>query len=60
MMYPEMALALANDRHRELTAEADRGRLLTLARRARRRRAERDRPTTILASCEPIVAVPHR
>ena len=53
-------------RHRELVAEADRGRLLTIAREARRaRRARkspgvRGRPTGTLAPCEPSAAVPAR
>lgn len=63
-MHPSLLLALANDRHRELIAEADRGRLLAVARaarvgrRARRARAARGQPAGSLASCEPAVAVP--
>ena len=63
LMHPDLLLALANDRHRELIAEADRERLLTIARRARRARkapAVRGQPTGTLASCEPSVAVPAR
>ena len=63
LMHHDLLLALANDRHRELIAEADRERLLTIARRARRARkapAVRGHPTGILASCEPSVAVPAR
>ncbi|GAA3918672.1 hypothetical protein [Actinoplanes auranticolor] len=66
MMHPDLLLALANDRHRELIAEADRERLLTSARRARRARrarktsAVRGQPTGTLASCEPSAAVPAR
>jgi hypothetical protein len=41
MMHPDLILAQANDRHRELIAEADRERLLAIARRARRGRRAR-------------------
>ena len=63
-MHPEMLLALANERQRELIAEADRSRLLTSARLTRRARragkasAVRGQPTGTLASCEPSAAVP--
>jgi hypothetical protein len=63
LMHPDLLLAQANDRQRELIAEADRGRLLTIARRARRARkapAVRGQPTGTLASCEPSAAVPAR
>jgi hypothetical protein len=66
MMHPDLVLAQAHDRHRELIAEADRERLLAIARRARRarraRQAEpaRGQPAGTLASCEPSVAVPAR
>ena len=63
LMHPDLLLALANDRHRELIAEADRERLLTIARMARRARkapAVRGQPTGTLASCEPSAAVPAR
>jgi hypothetical protein len=66
LMHPDLMLALANDRHRELIAEADRGRLLTSARLTRRARraskasAVRGQPTGTLASCEPSAAVPAR
>ncbi|MFU8852816.1 hypothetical protein ACNAW0_17785 [Micromonospora sp. SL1-18] len=56
LMLPDTMLALANDRRRELIAEADRERLLTSARRARRARnavAVRGQPDGTLASCEP-------
>lgn len=62
-MHPDTLLVLANDRRRELISEADRGRLLTRARRARRARkapAVRGRPTGTLTSCEPSAAVPAR
>lgn len=62
-MHPDMFLTLANDRQRELVADADKQRLLTIARAARRTRkaaAARGRPTGTLASCEPSVAVPAR
>jgi hypothetical protein len=63
MMNSDLLLAQAYDRQRELLAEADRHRLLTFARRARRARkapAVRGQPTGTLASCEPTVAVPAR
>ena len=61
--HPDVYLTVANDRHRELVAEVDRKRLLTIARAARRARkaaAARGRPTGTLASCEPTAAVPAR
>jgi hypothetical protein len=63
LMHPEMMLALANDRHRELVAEADRARLLASARQVRRARKALDvrrQRTGTLASCEPSVVVPAR
>ncbi|MFI7026779.1 hypothetical protein [Micromonospora sp. NPDC049900] len=60
-MDPDTMLALANDRRRELIAEADSERLLTNARRARRVRhtlAVRGQPDGNLTSCEPSAAVP--
>ena len=63
LMHPELMLTLANDRRRELIAEADRERLLAIARmarRARKARPIRERPAGTLASCEPSVAVPAR
>jgi hypothetical protein len=63
MMHPDILLDLAYDRHRELVAEAEQGRLLSSARRARRARkaaVARGRPTGTLASCEPSAAVPAR
>jgi hypothetical protein len=62
-MHQDLLLALAHDRHRQLVAEADRSRLLAIARaarRARKARAVRGQPTGTLASCEPSVAVPAR
>ncbi|MFF0721745.1 hypothetical protein [Verrucosispora sp. NA02020] len=61
LMDPGTMLALANDRRRELIAEADSERLLTTARRARRARdtpAVRGQPAGNLTSCEPSAAVP--
>jgi hypothetical protein len=61
--HPDLILTMAHDRHRELIAEADKERLLTIARRARRARkspAARGRPTGTLASCETSAAVPAR
>ena len=63
LMHPDLMLTLANDRRRELIAEADRQRLLTsahAARRARKAPAVRGQPTGTLASCEPSVRVPAR
>lgn len=60
MIHPDLMLTLANDRHRELIAEFDRQRLLTTARRARKTRTARGRPTGTLAPCEPSAAVPAR
>lgn len=66
LMHPDLMLVLANDRRRELIAEADRGRVLAAARtarkgrRARKTSAVRGQPTGILASCEPSAAVPAR
>ena len=67
LMHPDMLLVLANDHHREMIAEADRGRLLTSARLTRRARraarhasAVRGQPTGTLASCEPSAVVPAR
>ena len=63
LIHPDLLLTLANDRHRELIAEADRERLLTsarVARRARKAPAVRGQPAGTLASCEPSAAVPAR
>lgn len=62
-MHPDLLLVIANDRHRELIAEADQGRLLAIARAARRARkapAARGRPAGTLTSCEPSAAVSAR
>lgn len=65
-MHPDQFLNQANARHRELVAEADRGRLLASARKAlRARRARqaapvRGQPAGTLATCERSVAVPAR
>jgi len=63
LMHPDLMLTLAHDRHRELIAEADQERLLSLARLARRSRKARAgaaRPAGTLASCEPSAVVPAR
>ena len=63
LMHPDLLLDLMKDRRRELVAEADRERLLTVARAARRnRKAPRGRgqPAGTLRPCEPSVAVPAR
>ncbi|OJF15911.1 hypothetical protein EDD30_1260 [Couchioplanes caeruleus] len=66
LLHPDLTLALANQHHRELIAEADRRRLLSSALRAlracraRHASAVRARPTGTLASCEPSAAVPAR
>ena len=65
-MHPDVLSVLANARHRELIAESEQRRLLTLARKARVARragkasAARGRLTGTLASCEPSAAVPAR
>lgn len=61
--YPDLMLAIAYDRHREMIADGDRQRLLASARKARRARKTRTvrgQPTGTLASCEPSAAVPAR
>ena len=61
LMHPDMMLHLAHDRQRELVADAERGRLLSLARlvrRASKARAARGRPAGTLASCERSAVVP--
>ena len=63
LMHPDLLLTLANDRRRELIAEADKQRLLNIAHEARRSRkapAVRGQPIGTLASCEPSAAVPAR
>jgi hypothetical protein len=66
MIHPDLLLALESAHHRELIAEADRGRLLGGARLTRKgRRAAkvaggRGQPAGTLASCEPSVVVPAR
>jgi hypothetical protein len=63
MNHPDLMLNLANDRRRELIAEADRAHLLSMARvarRARKTRAVRGQPAGTLASCEPSAMVPAR
>ena len=66
MMHPELMLNLANERHRDLVAEAERSHLLRSTRaarwgrRARKAPAVRGRPAGTLAPCEPSAAVPAR
>ena len=66
LIHPDLLMVLTNDHHRELIVEADRGRVLATARRARQARragkasAVRGQPAGTLASCEPSVAVPAR
>jgi hypothetical protein len=66
LIHPELLLVLENDHHRELIAEADKGRLLISARLTRQARraakatAVRGQPTGTLASCEPSAVVPAR
>jgi len=66
LIHPDLLMVLTNDHNRELLADADRGRVLTTARRARRARragkaqAVRGHPTGNLASCEPSAVVPAR
>jgi hypothetical protein len=65
-MHPVMLMMLANQRQRDLADEADRHRLLTGAREARKARragkarAVRGQPTGSLASCDPSAAAPAR
>jgi hypothetical protein len=62
-LHPDMMLALANEHHRELIAEADQRRLLNLARLVRRAGkdpAARERRAGTLAPCETSAAVPVR
>jgi hypothetical protein len=58
--HPELMLHLAHDRNRDMIAEADRGRLLSAARLARRGRKARGRLAGTLASREPTVVAPAR
>lgn len=61
--HPDLLLSLARDRQRELVAEADRARLLSVARAARRGRkmpAVRRRAGGTLAACDPSAVVPAR
>ena len=64
--HSDLMLTLANERHRELVAEAERGHLLAEARAARRGRrarkaaAVRGRPAGTLTPCEPSAVVPAR
>jgi hypothetical protein len=63
LMHSDLMLVLANDRHRELIAEADKHRVLTSAREARRARkvsAVRGQPAGTLTSCEVSATVPAR
>ncbi|MEV4282655.1 hypothetical protein [Actinoplanes xinjiangensis] len=56
--HPDLMLHLAHDRTREMIAEADRERLLSGARLARRGRKARGRPTGAVASREPTAVAP--
>jgi hypothetical protein len=66
LLHPDLMLTLANERNRELIAEAERRHLLANARaarwgrRARKAPAVRGRPAGSLAPCEPSVVVPAR
>ena len=66
LIHPDLMLTLANERHRELVAEAERRHLLTNARsarwgrRARKAPAVRGRPAKILAPSEPSAVAPAR
>jgi hypothetical protein len=63
LLHRDLMLELVNDRHRQMIAEADRGRLLRIAREARRAHkapAVRGRPAGTLASCESSAVVPAR
>jgi hypothetical protein len=50
MLYPDFLLVVANDHRRELIEEADRRRLLSLARRARREQTEALRAARVAQS----------
>lgn len=60
--HPEMIMDLANERHRELIAEADRYRLINSARENRHSRRDRKNqkevsdPAGTLAECETVPA----
>jgi hypothetical protein len=63
LMHPDLMLTLANERHRQLIAESEKGHLLAIARRARRAwksPAVRGRPAGTLAPCEVSAVVPAR
>jgi len=63
LMHADLMLNLANERHRELVAEAEKRRVLgsaRKARKARKARAVRGRPAGTLAPCEPSAVVPAR
>ncbi|MEU4693880.1 hypothetical protein [Actinoplanes sp. NPDC023714] len=67
LMHPEIMMSLVHDRHRELVAEADRGRLLRSARRFLRagREPVRGHPAGAkaagtLAPCESTAVAPAR
>jgi hypothetical protein len=63
MIHPDLMLTVARDHHRELIAQGDQARLLSLARAARRTRkvrAARGQSAGTLASCEPSAVVPAR
>ena len=66
LMHSDLMLNFANERQREMIAEAERSRLLTRAREARRgrkaRKVVRGQPAGAgtLSSCDPSVAVPAR
>jgi hypothetical protein len=55
LMHPDLMLNLANERHRELIAEADRGHVLRGARAARRSRQARK---GVVVRGQPTAAVP--
>ena len=57
MTYPELLLAVAHDRQRELVAEADRARVLKSARRAARTSAA---PRTTNGTSTPTRPVAHQ
>ena len=66
LYHPAIMLTLANERHRELVAEAEQRHLLTIARaarwgrKARKAPAVRGRPAGTLTPCEPSAVVPAR
>jgi hypothetical protein len=63
MIHRDLMMDLANEHRRDLIADADRARVLSMAREARRSRksrAARGQPAGTLATCGPSAVVPAR